>query len=313
MEKYSLHVRSSLLFLPICYLPQYMDSDANDFTGNDGNKHTGEAWEYLKKLITAMGATFARNMTSKNTVFMAALNVPFPLLFPLPLPFFLLLPIISSFSPFLPVFNHYLIPLLSLSGTKATRALSWSIPVVNHTCLEDCFVQWRNLTVGMEKYIVSPPGVDLSTLLGERGLGVEWGIEEEVKEMGDDDDEWGEREGGVQEAETLSGTDASMREVQGLIDGDVHMVDEEREEQYGMDMDGSAPGEEFRLDDDNMTRRRCTACGQVQAQRRFIVREESTCSYIIIKPFILDYQNHYKEESNDTRPCCYSFKNADKT
>ena len=64
--------------------------------------------------------------------------------------------------------------------------------------------------------------------------------------MGDDDDEWGEA---VQEAEEPRGTDASMREVQGLVDG-VHMVDEEREEQHGMDVDGHASGEDFRFDGD---------------------------------------------------------------
>ncbi|KIJ92959.1 hypothetical protein K443DRAFT_684887 [Laccaria amethystina LaAM-08-1] len=169
--------------------------------------YTGEAREYLKKLITAMGATFTPSMTGKNTVLIAAF----------------------------------------LSGTKATKALSWSIPVVNHTWLEDCFVQWRNLTVGVEKYIVFPPGVDFSTHLGERGVGVGRGIEEEVKEMGDDDDEGGEA---VQEAEGPRGTDASMREVQGLVDGDVHMVDEESKEHYGMDVDGPAPGEDFRFDED---------------------------------------------------------------
>ena len=79
-----------------------------------------------------------------------------------------------------------------------------------HTWLEDCFVQWRNLTVGVEKYIVFPPGVDFSTFLGERGVGVGRGIEEEVMVMGDDDDEWGEA---VQEAEEPRGTDSSVREV----------------------------------------------------------------------------------------------------
>ena len=44
--------------------------------------------------------------------------------------------------------------------------------------------------------------------------------------------------------------DASMREVQGLVDGDVDMVDGEREEHYGMDMDGPAPGEDSRFDED---------------------------------------------------------------
>ena len=79
----------------------------------------------------------------------------------------------------------------------------------------------------MEKSVVFPPDVDFSTLLGEKGVGVGRGIEEEVKEMGDDDDECGEA---VQEAEEPRGTDASMREVQGLIDGDVDLVDDGTEE-----------------------------------------------------------------------------------
>ena len=67
--------------------------------------YTGEAREYLKKLITAMGATFTPSMTGKNTVLIAALYVPFPLLFLLPL-----LPLFSCFPSFLllflPVSNH---------------------------------------------------------------------------------------------------------------------------------------------------------------------------------------------------------------
>ena len=55
---------------------------------------------------------------------------------------------------------------------------------------------------------------------------------------------------GVQEAETSRGTDASMGEVQGLTDGDVHMVDGGTEEHDGMDVDGPAPGQDFRLDKD---------------------------------------------------------------
>ena len=42
--------------------------------------------------------------------------------------------------------------------------------MVNHTWLEDCFIQWRNLTVGLEKYVVFPPGLDFSDNLGERGI-----------------------------------------------------------------------------------------------------------------------------------------------
>jgi len=65
------------------------------------------------------------------------------------------------------------LPLLwtcSISGNKASKARNWSIPVVNHTWLEDCFIQWRNLSVGLEKYVVFPPGLDFSDHLGERGM-----------------------------------------------------------------------------------------------------------------------------------------------
>lgn len=63
-----------------------------------------------------------------------------------------------------------LIGTLSLSGTKTDKALSWSIAVVNHTWLEDCFAQWRNLTTTNSKYSVFPPGVDFSELLTNRNL-----------------------------------------------------------------------------------------------------------------------------------------------
>ncbi|KAI0246563.1 hypothetical protein BJV78DRAFT_1253485 [Lactifluus subvellereus] len=92
--------------------------------------YTGDARDYLKKLIGLMGATFTPSMSGKNTVLIAAF----------------------------------------ISGNKATKARNWSIPVVNHTWLEDCFVQWRNLSVGLEKYVVFPPGLDFSDHLGERGV-----------------------------------------------------------------------------------------------------------------------------------------------
>ena len=53
----------------------------------------------------------------------------------------------------------------------------------------------------------------------------------------------------MQEAEEPRATDASMREVQGLVHGDVHMVDGERVEHYGMDEDGPALGKYFRFDE----------------------------------------------------------------
>lgn len=59
----------------------------------------------------------------------------------------------------------------SKSGTKTDRAAQWSIPVVNHTWLEDCFVNWRNLSVGHEKYVRFSPACDCSGFLGDKGIG----------------------------------------------------------------------------------------------------------------------------------------------
>ena len=59
----------------------------------------------------------------------------------------------------------------SKSGTKTDRAAQWSIPVVNHTWLEDCFVNWRNLSVGQEKYVRFSPACDCSGFLGDKGIG----------------------------------------------------------------------------------------------------------------------------------------------
>ncbi|GLB37897.1 putative regulator of Ty1 transposition protein 107 BRCT domain containing protein [Lyophyllum shimeji] len=117
--------------------------------------YTGESREYIKKLIAAMGATFTPSMSGKNTVLIAAY----------------------------------------ISGTKTTKAASWSIPIVNHTWLEDCFVKWRNLTVALEKYIVFPPGVDFSTMLGSRGVG------RAVEDIGEEELEMLEQEGEEEEEE----------------------------------------------------------------------------------------------------------------
>ncbi|KAI0699877.1 hypothetical protein C8T65DRAFT_580765 [Cerioporus squamosus] len=96
------------------------------------SNYTGKDREYLKTLITLMGGTFTPSMSAdKNTVVVAA-------------------------------FIH---------GVKTDKATSWSIPIVNHTWVEDCFVQWRRLTPARDKYIIFPPGVDFSSVLAERGLG----------------------------------------------------------------------------------------------------------------------------------------------
>ncbi|KAI0271257.1 hypothetical protein BC834DRAFT_966777 [Gloeopeniophorella convolvens] len=108
--------------------------------------YTGEARDYLKKLISLMGATFTPSMSGKNTVLIAAF----------------------------------------ISGNKATKARNWSIPVVNHTWLEDCFIQWRNLSVGLEKYVTFTPGLDFSAHLGERGIQrevIQDGLSDLVAEM----------------------------------------------------------------------------------------------------------------------------------
>ncbi|KAJ7032738.1 hypothetical protein C8F04DRAFT_645408 [Mycena alexandri] len=93
--------------------------------------YAGEMRDYLKKLITLMGGNFTPNLSTKNTALIAA----------------------------------------SLSGSKTDKAAEWSIPIVNHTWLEDCFLRWQKLTPATPKYVSYPPGRDFSDLLGERGVG----------------------------------------------------------------------------------------------------------------------------------------------
>ncbi|KAJ3548369.1 hypothetical protein NM688_g5307 [Phlebia brevispora] len=93
--------------------------------------YTGKDREYIKKLIVAMGAEFTPSMTGRNTILIAAY----------------------------------------ISGTKTTKATSWNIPIVNHLWLEDCFVQWRDVSTANEKYIHFPPGIDFGTVLGDKGVG----------------------------------------------------------------------------------------------------------------------------------------------
>ncbi|KAJ6593982.1 hypothetical protein B0H19DRAFT_920627 [Mycena capillaripes] len=92
--------------------------------------YTGEARDYLKRLIHTMGAKFTPNMTGSNSVLIAA----------------------------------------HMGGVKTEKALSWNIPVVNHVWLEDCFVYWRNATPAVKKYIDFPPNLDFAPMLAERRL-----------------------------------------------------------------------------------------------------------------------------------------------
>ncbi|KAF8150492.1 hypothetical protein K438DRAFT_1865499 [Mycena galopus ATCC 62051] len=100
--------------------------------------YTGETRDYLKKLITLMGGDFTPSLSMTNTALVAA----------------------------------------GKSGSKTSKAAEWSIPVVNHTWLEDCFLRWQSLTPALEKYVSHPTGVVFSDLLGERGFGT--GIKEIV-------------------------------------------------------------------------------------------------------------------------------------
>ncbi|THV02405.1 hypothetical protein K435DRAFT_717243 [Dendrothele bispora CBS 962.96] len=130
------HVQSvGVLTRPLDQLLHYPipNKPIEDFSSHEItiSNYTGEAREYLKKLIVTMGAVFTPSMSSRNTVLIAAYN----------------------------------------EGQKAVKAATWSIPVVNHLWLEDCFIKWKNLTVGQEKYLDFSSGADFSIYLGRRGVG----------------------------------------------------------------------------------------------------------------------------------------------
>ncbi|RXW21707.1 hypothetical protein EST38_g4150 [Candolleomyces aberdarensis] len=166
--------------------------------------YTGEAREYLKKLITTMGAQFTPSMSGKNTALVAATK----------------------------------------DGTKATKAQSWSIPVVNHTWLEDCFVQWRNLTLATDKYIKFPPGIDFAKMLGERGVGVgvsgryySSGEGKEDKGGGKLDEEVSELEGVYEGEDEDDQTDASRLNVKSEQGDEEEELSEGEREDVGMQME----------------------------------------------------------------------------
>lgn len=53
------------------------------------------------------------------------------------------------------------------------RAQQWHIPIVNHTWLEDCFLEWKFRPlggVGTERYTLFPPNVNHMETLGKRGF-----------------------------------------------------------------------------------------------------------------------------------------------
>ena len=66
-----------------------------------------------------------------------------------------------------------LLPTRSKGGNKTDKADEWSVPVVTHVWLEDCFIEWRNLTPAQKKYVNYVPGVNYRTVhcLGSGVLG----------------------------------------------------------------------------------------------------------------------------------------------
>ncbi|KAF7289269.1 hypothetical protein MIND_01388500 [Mycena indigotica] len=94
--------------------------------------YAGDIRDYLKKLIHLMGGEFTSSFNGKvNTALVAA----------------------------------------QMSGAKTARAAACDVPVVNHTWLEDCFLEWKDWKLAKEKYVAYPSGVEFSTILGERGFG----------------------------------------------------------------------------------------------------------------------------------------------
>nr|GAT60529.1 predicted protein [Mycena chlorophos] len=144
--------------------------------------YTGEIREYLKALIRTMGASFTPNMTGTNTLLIAA----------------------------------------HMGGIKTEKALSWSIPVVNHVWLEDCFAQWLFLSPALSKYIHFPPHVDFTSMLAERGM------LRSIDDLAVEEKEDARRRN--RERPPI-GTDASAKEVQSMLSAeDVDMEDEDETE-----------------------------------------------------------------------------------
>ncbi len=81
--------------------------------------YTGRAREDIRKMITALGATYTAQLSANNTHLIAA--VP--------------------------------------SGPKYMRAMEWNISIVNHLWIEESFVQWKMQAITKPAYNNYPPGV----------------------------------------------------------------------------------------------------------------------------------------------------------
>ncbi|KAF8318023.1 hypothetical protein DL93DRAFT_2226134 [Clavulina sp. PMI_390] len=95
--------------------------------------YTGDAREYLKKLLAILGAEPSPSMGRDTYVVIAA----------------------------------------TLEGKKAETAEKWGIPIVNHLWLEECFQQWQYINPASEtgRFVSFPRGVNYANILGAQGIG----------------------------------------------------------------------------------------------------------------------------------------------
>ncbi|PSS00871.1 hypothetical protein PHLCEN_2v4098 [Hermanssonia centrifuga] len=168
--------------------------------------YTGKDREYIKRLIMAMGGEFTPSMSGRNTSVVAAY----------------------------------------VSGTKTAKATSWSIPIVNHLWLEDCFTHWTNVPSTNEKYVAFPPGVDFGALLTERGYAMGRVVYDEA-DLNRLEKEETQQEGNGREKENLDvGASQPMPESprkgkKPARDADEHEAAQYAERRRGGDEDGDVP------------------------------------------------------------------------
>ncbi|KAF7726703.1 hypothetical protein EC973_008477 [Apophysomyces ossiformis] len=93
--------------------------------------YSGIARDYLRRLITAVGATYTANMTESQTTH-----------------------VICS----------------SKNSTKYRVARHWNLAVVNHLWIEECFQLWTCKSVEDERYVYFPGGKILDQLVGQTPL-----------------------------------------------------------------------------------------------------------------------------------------------
>ena len=148
----------------------------------------------------------------------------------------------------------------SKSGTKTDRASQWSIPVVNHTWLEDCFVNWRNLSVGHEKYVRFSPACDCSGFLGNKGMGRKVILDDAEQDVPTQD--FGVPTGSIREVEEAIAVDEND-----LGTGSEHPFVKDETEDVEM-LDNDAPDADVDIEMDVPSDREPTASPSPSPQKR---------------------------------------------